>query len=372
MSRLFDPLALRGLELSHRGWVSAMCQYSTDTDAEPAPGVPNDWHLMHLGQFAAGGAALIITEATAVVPEGRISPRDTGLYNDEQAEAWRRIIDFVHRYGAVDTKIGVQLAHAGRKASTWWPFVGQHGSVPLAEGGWPTLGPTDEAFPGYAAPRAMTEQDIQAVIDAFAQAARRAVEVGFDTIELHAAHGYLLHQFLSPVVNTRSDAWGGEENKRFRLVLEVIDAVRREIPDSMPLLLRVSASDWTEPDAPIPGLQPEALARLGVLAKDRGVDLIDVSSGGAIGGVKIPLGPGYQTGFAEQIKAQADIPVASVGLITAAQQADHVIGTAQADAIFIARAALRNPHWWQQAAHELGVPLPWAPQYERAATSGKY
>ncbi|WP_394938637.1 NADH:flavin oxidoreductase/NADH oxidase [Psychromicrobium sp. YIM B11713] len=368
MNSLFDPISLRGLELSHRGWVSAMCQYS----AEPleAPGEPNDWHLMHLGQFAAGGAALIITEATAVVPEGRISPRDTGIYTDEQLKAWRRITDFVHRHGAVDSKIGIQLSHAGRKASTWWPFSGQRGSVPFAEGGWQTVGPSDQAFSGYAEPRALTEEEIHGVIEAFALAARRSVQAGFDTIELHAAHGYLLHQFLSPLVNTRTDRWGGDESDRFRLVLEVVDAVRAEIPQEMPLLLRVSATDWvTEPQ---PGLQVDALARLAVLAKQRGVDLIDVSSGGAVAGTSIPVGPGYQTEFAQQIGRAAELPVAAVGMITDGVQADHIIRSGQADAVFIARAALRNPHWWQQASHELGAELPWVPQYERAGTRGRF
>lgn len=370
MSKLFQPLTLRGLELSHRGWVSPMCQYSADP---AAPGVPNDWHLMNLGQFAAGGAALILAEATAVLPAGRITPRDTGLYNDEQVQAWRRITDFVHSQGAVNTKIGIQLAHAGRKASTWWPFAGEskesreQGSVPLSEGGWTTVAPTDQAFPGDAAPQAMDAQQIAEVIRAFGQAAKRAVQAGFDTVEIHAAHGYLLHQFLSPLVNTRDDEWGGSEEKRFRLTLAVVETVRAALPERMPLLLRVSASDWLEG-----GLDVAAVARLSALAKELGVDLVDVSSGGAVAGARIPAGPGYQTAFAEQIRRTAQLPTGAVGLITNAFQAEHILATGQADAVLIARAALRNPHWWQQAAHDLAVDLPWAPQYERAAVEGRY
>lgn len=365
MSLLFEPITLRGLELSHRGWLSPMCQYSADPQS--APGVPNDWHLMHLGQFAAGGAALILTEATAVLPEGRISPRDTGLYNEEQVQAWRRIVDFVHSQGAVGTKIGVQLAHAGRKASTWWPFSGESGSVPAAQGGWAAVAPTAEAFPGYAVPTALDSAQISEVIRAFSAAAKRAVQAGFDTVEIHAAHGYLLHQFLSPLVNTREDDWGGSEEKRFRLTLAVVEAVRAAIPDSMPLLLRVSASDWVAG-----GLDPSAVGRLSAEAKKLGVDLIDVSSGGAVAGATIPVGPGYQTAFAAQIRDEAEIPTGAVGLITDAVQAEHILVTGQADAVFIAREALRNPHWWQQAAHDLAVDLPWAPQYERASVKGRY
>jgi 2,4-dienoyl-CoA reductase-like NADH-dependent reductase (Old Yellow Enzyme family) len=229
---LFDPITLRSLNIAHRGWVAAMCQYSCDPVA--APGVPNDWHLMHLGQFAAGGAAMIITEAAAVSPEARISPRDAGIYNAEQVAAWRRITDFIHTHGTAGTLTGIQLAHAGRKASTYWPFSGRHGSVAEAEGGWQTVGPTDEPFDGYAAPRAMTQDDILKVIQDFGRSAALAVEAGFDTVEIHGAHGYLLHQFLTPLVNTRTDGWGGSEEGRFRLTLEVIDEVRRHIPRTCP------------------------------------------------------------------------------------------------------------------------------------------
>jgi 2,4-dienoyl-CoA reductase-like NADH-dependent reductase (Old Yellow Enzyme family) len=358
-SALFDPLRLRGLELAHRGWVAPMCQYSTDP--EGAPGVPTDWHLVHLGQFAAGGAALILTEATAVSREGMISPRDTGLYTTEQAQAWRRITDFVHDHGAAGAKIGVQLAHAGRKGSSWWPFSDRHGSVPDVEGGWETVGPTAEPFGAYAAPRAMTEEDITRVTGDFERSARLAVEAGFDTVEIHAAHGYLLHQFLTPLVNQRTDRWGGDEAGRSRLVLEVVNAVRRAIPESMPLLLRISGSDWTAG-----GLDGASSARLAAAAGERGVDLVDVSSGGAVPGVEIPVGPGYQTELAAQVRRDSGVATAAVGLIDSPYQADTIVRSGQADAVLVARGALRDPHWWLRAAAALDCEIPWAPQYERA------
>ncbi|HAG57922.1 MAG TPA: oxidoreductase [Arthrobacter bacterium] len=359
MSALFQPLKLRSLELTHRGWVSPMCQYSCGPDG--APGVPNDWHLMHLGSFAAGGAALILTEAAAVNAAGRISPRDAGLYNDEQAEAWQRITSFVHRHGAAEAKIGAQLAHAGRKASTYWPFAGQRGSVPEADGGWGTMGPSPLAFDGYAEPAMMTEAQIQDVIADFAAAAVRAVDAGFDTLEIHGAHGYLLHQFQSPLINTRTDAWGGDETGRNRLTLAVVDAVRSVIPEAMPLLLRISATDWAPG-----GVDVQASVRLAAQAAKHGVDLIDVSSGGAVAHQDIKPGPGYQTEFSARIRREAGVRTGTVGLLTSAGQAEHAVATGQADGVFIARAALRDPHWWLRAAFELGHNLPWAPQYERA------
>ena len=359
MTALFQPLRLRSLELQHRGWVSPMCQYSCDPD--DAPGVPNDWHLMHLGSFAAGGAALILTEAAAVNAEGRISPRDAGLYNGAQAEAWERITSFVHRHGAAKAKIGVQLAHAGRKASTYWPFSGKHGSVPASDGGWTTVGPSPLAFEGYAAPAEMSAEQITGVVRDFADAAVRAVDAGFDTIEIHGAHGYLLHQFQSPLINTRTDSWGGNEAGRNRLILAVVDAVRAVIPESMPLLLRISASDWAEG-----GVDLAASIRLARQAAGRGVDLIDVSSGGAVAHQQIKAGPGYQTGFSAAIRKEAGVATGTVGLLTSAGQAEHAVATGQADGVLIARAALRDPHWWLRAAFELGHDLAWPPQYERA------
>jgi 2,4-dienoyl-CoA reductase-like NADH-dependent reductase (Old Yellow Enzyme family) len=357
---LFDPITLRSLDVSHRGWVAAMCQYSCDPAV--AAGVPTDWHLVHLGQFATGGAALIITEAAAVSAEGMISPRDAGIYTREQAEAWRRINDFVHEHSAVGTRTAVQLAHAGRKASTYWPFSGLHDSVPESEGGWQTVGPTDEAFGRYAAPRAMTEDDIAKVIHDFGAAAALAVDAGFDTMEIHAAHGYLLHQFLSPLVNTRTDDWGGSEEARFRLTLDVIRAVRRVIPADMPLLLRISASDWADG-----GLDGAASARLAGRAAEEGVDLVDVSSGGAVPAASIPVGPGYQVSLAEEVRSSG-VPTGAVGLISDGRQADDVIRQGRADVVLVARAALRDPHWWMRAADDLGHELVPAPQYERAGS----
>jgi len=358
-SALFAPLELRSLRLEHRGWVSPMCQYSCEPGT--GEGVPTDWHLMHLGSFATGGAALILTEANSVNAEGRISPRDAGIYNDRQAEAWERITTFVHRNGTAGAKIGTQLAHAGRKASSYWPFSGKQGSVPASDGGWDTVGPGTGAFDGYAPPSAMTEAQIDAVIADFAAAAVRAVDVGFDTIEIHGAHGYLLHQFQSPLINDRTDRWGGDEAGRNRLMLAVVDAVRDVIPDSMPLLLRISASDWAPG-----GIDAEASVRMTVAAAEHGVDLVDVSSGGAVAHQQIPVGPGYQTGFSARIRRETGVKTGTVGLLTSAGQAEHAVATGQADGVFIARAALRDPHWWLRAAFELGYDLAWPPQYERA------
>ncbi|WP_431229390.1 NADH:flavin oxidoreductase/NADH oxidase [Paenarthrobacter nicotinovorans] len=358
-SALFSPLTLRSLTIPHRGWVSPMCQYSCHP--ETGEGVPNDWHLMHLGSFAAGGAALIMSEAAAVNPVGRISPLDAGLYSDEQAAAWERIVQFVHRHGAVDCRIGAQLAHAGRKASTYWPFAERSGSVPVDDGGWSTVGPTNQAYDGYAAPAAMSEEDIQGVVSDFAAAAARAVAVGFDTVEIHGAHGYLLHQFQSPLINTRTDRWGGNEEGRNRLMLSVVEAVREVIPDSMPLLLRISASDWADG-----GVEVGDSTRLARAAAERGVDLVDVSSGGAVAHQKIRAVPGYQAGFAEQVKRDAGVPTAAVGLLTSPTQVEDIVANGRADAVFMARAALRDPHWWLRAAYGLGYDLPWVPQYQRA------
>jgi len=358
-SALFSPLTLRSLTIPHRGWVSPMCQYSCHP--ETGEGVPNDWHLMHLGSFAAGGAALIMSEAAAVNPVGRISPLDAGLYSDEQAAAWERIVQFVHRHGAVDCRIGAQLAHAGRKASTYWPFAERSGSVPADDGGWSTVGPTNQAYDGYAAPAAMSEEDIQGVVSDFAAAAARAVAVGFDTVEIHGAHGYLLHQFQSPLINTRTDRWGGNEEGRNRLMLTVVEAVREVIPDSMPLLLRISASDWADG-----GVEVGDSTRLARAAAERVVDLVDVSSGGAVAHQKIRAVPGYQAGFAEQVKRDAGVPTAAVGLLTSPTQVEDIVANGRADAVFMARAALRDPHWWLRAAYGLGYDLPWVPQYQRA------
>ena len=355
MSELFTPITLRRTTVRNRVWVAPMCQYSA------VDGVPNDWHLVHLGSFARGGAGLVLTEATAVVPEGRISPEDTGLWNDEQQRAWARIVDFVHGQGAT---AGIQLAHAGRKASTFSPFTGR-GSVPEEDGGWQTVGPSEVAFPGYRAPRELTEQEIADVVAAFAASAQRALAAGFDVLEIHAAHGYLLHEFLSPLSNTREDRYGGSFENRVRLLLEVVAAIRAAVPEDTPLLVRVSATDWVEG-----GWDDDQTVRLAVLLREAGVDLVDTSSGGNAP-AEIPLGPGYQVRFARRVRQEAGIASGAVGLITEAKQAEEVVADGAADVVLLARALLRDPHWPLRAAHELGVPVgegvDWPLQYLRAA-----
>jgi 2,4-dienoyl-CoA reductase-like NADH-dependent reductase (Old Yellow Enzyme family) len=300
-----------------------------------------------------------MTEASAVLPEGRISPEDAGIWNDEQAEAWRRIVDFVHAQGA---PIGVQLAHAGRKASTYRPWDQRSGTIATGDGGWQTVAPSDVPFEGYDAPAALTVEQIAEVVQAFADATRRAVSVGFDTVEVHAAHGYLLHQFLSPLSNRRDDDYGGSFANRTRLVLEVVDAVRAALPDSAPLLVRISGTDWLDG-----GWDIEQSQRLGVLLKEHGVDLVDVSSGGNAP-ASIPLEPGYQVPLSASVR-EGGIATGAVGLITDPAQAEKILANGEADVVLLARAALREPAWPLRAAHELGVPFedaPWPDQYRRA------
>jgi 2,4-dienoyl-CoA reductase-like NADH-dependent reductase (Old Yellow Enzyme family) len=354
MSRLFTPVTLRDLVVRNRVWVSPMCQYSA------VDGVPNDWHLVHLGSFARGGAGLVFTEATAVAPEGRISPADTGIWNDEQRDAWARIVDFVHGQGAA---AGMQLAHAGRKASTRPPFEGR-GPVPPEEGGWPTVGPSAVPFPGLPAPQELTGPDLDRVVADFEAAARRALDAGFDVLEIHAAHGYLLHEFLSPLSNHRTDAYGGSFENRVRLLLRVVEAVRAVVPESAPLVVRISATDWVEGGWAVD--DSVALARL---LREAGVDLVDVSSGGNAR-AKIPTEPGYQVPFARRIREEAGIPTGAVGLVTEPKQADEIVEEGAADVVLLARALLRDPHWPLRAAHELGVAvgegIDWPKQYLRA------
>jgi 2,4-dienoyl-CoA reductase-like NADH-dependent reductase (Old Yellow Enzyme family) len=335
----------------NRVWVSPMCQYSS------VDGLPNDWHLMHLGQFAAGGAGLVMTEASAVVPEGRISPQDAGIWNDDQATAWRRVVDFVHAQGAV---AAMQLAHAGRKASTKRPWDGT-GSVSEDEGGWRSVGPTDQAFGEYAAPRPLSEDEVARIPAAFAAAARRAVDAGFDTVELHFAHGYLVHQFYSPLSNTRTDRYGGDFDGRTRLALEIAEAVREELGDGRAILARISASDWEEG-----GWTIDDSVRLARLLNERGIDLIDSSSGGNTPSPKIALGPGYQVPFAQQIRAESKVATGAVGMITEPAQAEEIIASGAADVVFLARALLRDPHWPLRAANVLGDDVRWVDQYSRA------
>ncbi len=350
MSRLFEPLTLRGATARNRIWVAPMCQYSA------AEGMPDDWHLVHLGARAVGGAGVVLTEATAVSPEGRISPQDTGIWNDEQAAVWARIVAFVKGQGAL---AGIQLAHAGRKASTRRPWEGR-GVVAPEDGGWTPVGPSALAFPGLAEPLALDVEGIAKVRGDFVAASRRALSAGFDVVELHAAHGYLLHEFLSPLSNTRTDGYGGDLAGRMRLALEVIEDVRAVWPDDKPLVLRISASDWTEG-----GWTPDDSVALAKEAAARGVDLVDCSSGGnAL--AEIPLTPGYQVPFASAVRTGAGVPTGAVGLITDPAQAEQILADGHADVVLLARELLRDPHWPLHAAAALGAEVSWPVQYERA------
>jgi 2,4-dienoyl-CoA reductase-like NADH-dependent reductase (Old Yellow Enzyme family) len=352
VSYLFEPIKFRDTLINNRAWVSPMCQYSA-TD-----GVPDDWHLVHLGQFATGGAGLVMTEATAIAPEGRISPGDTGLWNDEQVAAWQRITRFLHDQG---TAVGVQLAHAGRKASASPPWEGG-GKVSPADGGWQTVSSTDTAFADLAAPRALTDDEVAAVPEKFAAAAGRANDAGFDVIELHLAHGYLAHQFYSPLVNDRTGRYGGGFDGRVRMVLETVEATREAWPDDRPLFARVSATDWVDG-----GWSADDSVRLAPLLAERGVDLIDASSGGAVPDVAVPVGPGYQVRFARRIRAETGTATAAVGMITAPEQAEEILSSGSADAVFLARELLRNPRWPLHAAGRLHADSDvWPVQYERA------
>ncbi len=354
MPHLFDPITLRSLTVRNRIWLAPMCQYSA------VDGVPGDWHLVNLGARAAGGFGLLLTEATAVTPEGRISPQDTGIYNDEQTDAWRRIVDFVHDRGAA---IGIQLAHAGRKASTYRPWAAEHGTIPAESGGWITSAPSAIPFQGYATPEELSAEGLTAVVAAFVAAARRSLDAGFDTIEVHAAHGYLLHQLLSPLSNHRSDAYGGSFENRIRLLVEVVDGVRSAVSPTMPLLVRISGTDWLDG-----GWDLEQSTRLAGILAEHGVDLVDVSSGGNAP-ASIPVGPGYQVPLAAGVRA-AGLPTGAVGLITEPEQAETILAGDEADVVLLARAALREPTWPLRAAHELGVPADeagWPEQYARGA-----
>lgn len=352
MSILFSPLSIRSSAFRNRLWVSPMCMYSA------VDGVVQEWHHTHLAQFASGGAGLIVAEATAVVPEGRISPRDAGLWNDEQRDAWAPIVEAIHSRGAA---AGIQLAHAGRKASTWWPWADERGSVPETDGGWTTTAPSAIAFEGFAAPVALDAAGIDAVVAGFAAATRRALDAGFDVLEVHGAHGYLLHQFLSPLSNLRDDEYGGSLENRARLLLRVVDAIREVAGDDVPVFVRISATDHAEG-----GFTPEEAATVSTWATEHGADLIDVSSGGLVAHQQITVFPGYQVPLAESVRQGGRIPVSAVGLITAAEQAEQVLADGAADAIFAGREWLRDPHFALRAAHELGADITWPPQYERA------
>jgi 2,4-dienoyl-CoA reductase-like NADH-dependent reductase (Old Yellow Enzyme family) len=329
-----------------------MCQYSSED------GFANDWHLVHLVSRAVGGAGAIVFEASAVVPEGRITPQDLGIWKDAHIEMLARIVELIHRNGAV---AGIQLAHAGRKASTAVPW---HGGDVLAEaqGGWTPSAPSDIPFiPDSIAPTALSIAAIQTLTTSFVSAARRSVEAGFDLIEIHAAHGYLLHEFLSPLTNHRTDDYGGSFENRIRFLCDIVQAVRNVLPDRMPLWVRISATDWLTD-----GWDIEQSVVLSHKLKSLGVDLIDCSSGGIAPSVKIPVGAGYQTPFADRIRREVQIATGAVGMITASAQADHIIRTGQADLVLLAREMLRNPYWAMQAAKQLHQSVPVPVQYDRA------
>jgi 2,4-dienoyl-CoA reductase-like NADH-dependent reductase (Old Yellow Enzyme family) len=357
MPGLFDPLAIRGVKFANRMFVSPMCQYSSKD------GYANDWHLVHLGSRAVGGAGLILTEATAVLLEGRISPQDLGIWDDGHIAMLSRIVGFIHEQGSI---AGMQLAHAGRKASTSRPWEG-HDAVPESEGGWTkVVAPSALKFSDtYPMPQALTLDGIQEVVAAFAAAARRACQAGFRVIEIHAAHGYLIHEFLSPLSNKREDDYGGSFENRTRLCREVVTAVRSAWPKELPLFIRISATDWTES-----GWNIDESVKLAGELKGMGVDLIDCSSGGNVPHAKIPVGAGYQTAFAGKIRREAGIMTGAVGMITSPVQAEHIIQTGQADAVIMAREFLRDPYFPLRAATELDQPIAWPVQYLRAGPKG--
>ncbi|MFJ3496200.1 NADH:flavin oxidoreductase/NADH oxidase [Streptomyces sp. NPDC086091] len=358
MSALFQPITLRDVTIPNRVWMPPMCQYSAAPEG-PLTGAPTDWHLAHYGARATGGTGLIVVEATAVSPEGRISPYDLGIWNDTQVEAFRRITRFLTAQGTVPA---IQLAHAGRKASTDRPWKGgapvgpdAHGWQPVA----PSAVPFDDRHP---VPDELTVDQIRALVGQFADAARRALAAGFEIAELHGAHGYLINEFLSPHSNRRTDAYGGSYENRTRFALEVVDAVRAVWPEDKPLFFRISATDWLAED----GWTPDDTVRFARELHARGVDLLDVSTGGNASGVRIPVGPGYQVPFAARVKAETPMPVAAVGLITGTEQAEKILANGEADAVLLGRELLRNPSWPRQAARETGAEVRVPEQYLRS------
>jgi 2,4-dienoyl-CoA reductase-like NADH-dependent reductase (Old Yellow Enzyme family) len=352
---IFSTHTIRSVTFRNRLWVTPMCQYSV----ERMDGVPTDWHLVHLGSFASGGAGLIMTEATGVSAVGRISAEDTGIYNDEQRDAWRRIVDFIHSQGAA---AGLQLGHAGRKASVYRRWSPVQGTRPIDEHGWQTVAPSAIAYDGYDLPLELTKDEIAGVVADFASAAGRAIEAGFDLVEVHAAHGYLLHQFLSPLSNLRTDEYGGSLENRARLLLEIVRAVRETVGETVPVFVRFSASDYIED-----GWDQEQTAIAARWAKEAGADLFDISTGGLVAAEQIPFGPGFQVPFADFVKRESSVEVNAVGMITDAAQAEQIVSSGQADAVMMGREMLRDPHFPLRAAHELGVEIDyWPSQYLRA------
>lgn len=356
---LLSPFRLRSRTFRNRAWLSPMCQYWAPSRGRNA-GVATDWHLVHLGSRAVGGVGLVMAEATAVSREGRLTAADLGLWNDRQAQALARLAQFVREQGA---EFGVQLAHAGRKGSItrpWEPGT----SLEREAGGWRTFGPSAEPYPAYRAPAALDRRDILRVLDAFRLAARRAAMAGCTVLEIHGGHGYLIHQFLSPVSNKRTDGYGGDFAGRVRFAREVVSSVREEWPDDLPLFFRLSATDWLE-EHDFPSWTLEESVELADVLKREGVDLIDVSSGGNAP-AEITPSPGYQVPFAERIRHESQVPVAAVGLITRAEQAQAIVSEQRADAVFIGRELLRNPYWVRHASRQLDCEIPWEPPYERA------
>lgn len=352
MSLVFQHVAVGNREARNRLWVAPMCQYSAQD------GMPETWHLTHLASFASGGAGLVMAEATAVSPEGRISPEDVGLWNDDQRDAWVPIVAEIQRRGAL---AAVQLGHAGRKASSWSPFSGHRGTVPAELGGWTPVAPSAVAFEGYAVPAELDLAGIHRVVADFAAAARRAAQAGFDVIEIHAAHGYLLHEFLSPLSNLRNDEYGADLTNRARLLLEVVEAVRDAAPGTA-LMVRFSATDWAPG-----GWDVAETVEVARWCADRGVDWVDVSSGGLVAHQQIVTGPGYQVPFAQAVREGAGLPVSAVGLITTGTQAEAILREGRADAVMAAREWLRDPHFGLRAATELEAAIDyWPVQYERA------
>lgn len=357
-AHLFMPWHLRDLTLRNRIMVSPMCQYS----CEERDGMATDWHLVHLGAMAVGGAALVCTEATAVEARGRISPEDLGIWNEKQIEPLARITAFVAAQGAVP---GIQLAHAGRKASVRRPWEGG-GLATADEGGWQVAGPSPLPFAeNYGMPHPLSVPEIAEVVEHFAQAAERALRAGFQAIEVHGAHGYLLHEFLSPASNQRTDEYGGSFANRIKVAVEVVRAIRRVWPERLPLLFRVSATDWLD-GADGEGWNLAQTVELARVLRDEGVDAFDCSSGGNVAHAHVPTGPGYQVAFAERVRREAGMPTIAVGMITSPEQADQIIRTGQADMVALAREELRDPHWPLTAGRVLGQEAPWPPQYVRA------
>ncbi len=353
MSALFSPLFIRSIQLKNRIVVSPMCQYSSED------GFSTDWHLVHLGSRAVGGAGLIITEATAVSPEGRISPDDLGIWKDEHVSGLKRITQFIQQNGSI---AGIQLAHAGRKASHRRPWEGGSAIFPTEGNGWQTVAPSAIPFTDEEPePLSLTTEGLEKVRADFVSATQRSLAAGFQVIELHAAHGYLLHQFLSPLSNQRTDEYGGSFENRIRLLLEIIERVQTVWPQDLPLFVRISATEWTEG-----GWTIDDSVRLAGILKNKGVDVIDCSTGGNVARAKIPVGPSYQVEFAERIKQETGITTAAVGLITTAEQADAILTNGQADLILFAREFLRDPYFPLHAAHALGDDVQWPVQYERA------